>query len=277
MNHWEASYTGLCEWVLKCGHLQPSRAGDTIATVGQNLTISMSQHHFPLLTTRRMYYKPVFGELAVFLRGFTNNGAFMEFGCNYWTTNARAFPPNRDVVSDADLELGPIYGKQWRNFGGIDQIAVCRGLLMHDPYTRRAVVTAMNPAEEHLMCLPPCHTNFQFCVVGDRLDLCVYMRSVDLCLGLPSDIALYYALLILMASDTGYAVGKLHFSFGNAHIYKSHFKNLEIQLERISKRPPTWYLRPQESMRNYTDNFMPDDLVIEDYNPQERINYELAV
>lgn len=281
-NMWEAVFLGFCEHIWCHGHRQPSRVGPVYMMTGQVLTVEMTGNHFPLLTTRRMYPKPILGELAAFLRGYTNNGQFMAFGCNYWTPNARKhyaelFPGFENNGSDEELELGPIYGKQWRDFGGVDQIAQCRELLKNDPWSRRAVVTAMNPPEEPRMCLPPCHTNFQFNRVGNRLDLTIYMRSVDVCLGLPSDIALYYTLLILMAQDVKLDVGMMHFAFGNAHVYEAHAHQLENHLQRLTDPPPRWVLREKDPEGNYTDLFHPDDLEIVGYSPQGALKYELLV
>lgn len=274
---WERGYLALCADVAQNGELQQTRVGDAMAAIGMSLWVRMGVGEFPLLTTRKMYYKPVLGELAAFIRGATWNGGFMDYGCNYWTPNARAWKENNEIISDRDLWLGHIYGYQWRCFGaeGFDQMAASRDMLLKDPNSRRNIITTWDPAELDKMCLPPCHILMQWHAIGGRLDLSVYMRSVDLCLGLPSDVVLYYTLLILMAADVGMRVGDLHFLFGNAHVYKGHAQGLQQQLTRLVGNPPLFSLLPLDYGSKYTDTFQPQNISITEYEPQEPIKYEL--
>lgn len=275
-NNWEGSYLALCEDVLRHGYRESSRAGDVYCLPGLSQTISLpAQNQFPLLTTRRMFVAGILGEAAAFLRGSTSNGNFLRFGCKYWTPNARAAYPGLEDLPDDVLPLGPIYGAQWRNFNGqgVDQLDAARRMIVSDPHSRRIIVTAWNPLQTGLMCLPPCHVMFQFHVMGDELHLTVYMRSVDLCLGLPSDIVLYYLILALMAYDTRMPIGSLTFQFGNAHIYAAHVQQLEEQLGRTVGEPPVFNLIG--SAGRLIDNFVPTDIMFHSYNPQEKITYEL--
>lgn len=280
-NNWEKDYLALCSNVAANGYKEPSRVGGTYALPGQSLRIEMPRGKFPLLTTRRMFYKPVFGELAAFLRGATRNGQFMKYGCNYWTANARAAHPHQGW-KDKDLPLGPIYGAQWRKFNGdicYDQLADARKMIRENPSSRRIVVTAWNPLQTAYMALPPCHIMFQFHVMGKALHMTVYMRSVDLCLGLPSDVALYYALLVIMAHDTDLPVGSLTFSFGNAHVYTEHFKQLPEQLSRpVLEAPDYGVVSTNERgspITSFIDQFTPSNILISNYEPAEKIAYAL--
>lgn len=271
---WEAAYVELINDVIDYGYEQNTRAGPTRALLGQSLSINMLEGEFPLLTTRKMFPRPVFGELAAFLRGSEKNRDFIDLGCNYWTPNARAF--NQTHTPPEDMILGPIYGSQWRRFGGeYDQIAEALRMLRTDPDSRRIVVSAWNPVDLSRMCLPPCHIMFQLHVLNAKLHMSVYMRSVDLCLGLPSDVILYYALLLLFAHDTGYAVGGLHFSFGNAHVYEGHVDTWN-SLQRNNKPlvPPS-VLLDVPSMFKALDVFRPSDISIIEYENHGAIKYEL--
>lgn len=278
MANWESNYLDLLDTVLEKGLTVETRVGPALSLIGQSLTVDPTQGEFPLLTTRRLFPKPVLGELAAFLRGATFNREFLEQGCNYWTPNARAWKTNTPGMKDEELFLGPVYGAQWRKWEGkhdtVDQLMEAKELLLKDPGSRRNIVTAWQPADLHAMCLPPCHILFQFHVRGLTLHCSVYMRSVDLCLGLPSDIILYYALLILMATDVNMLVGNVYFHFGDAHIYKAHEENAKIQVLRAIEEHPIWELRVKE---DYLNTFVPSDLDFIGYRPRERIGYELLV
>jgi len=272
MNTWENDYLKLCAEVNLHGALQETRVGWASAMYGKSLSILVDSHQFPLLTTRKMYYKPIFGELAAFLKGAAYNSEFIAEGCSYWTANGTQW--NKSGFTDAlhsdfnDLYLGKIYGYQWLNFNGYNQLAKVREQLIHDRSSRRIVMSAWNPNDLADMCLPPCHITVQFHVDGNDLSCSVYMRSVDLALGLPSDVVLYYALMVVLADEAGLSPAGLHFHFGNAHVYHAHRELIKGQLGREVQEPPSF---------RYVDKFQfgKDCIIITDYRPMEAIRYEL--
>lgn len=273
----EQAYLGLLERVLEFGSIRPSRAGNTCSLFGECLQIrDLLDGKFPLLTTRKIFYKPVLGELAAFLQGAEDLGVFKKFGCNYWDANAADWPGNNRLAPH-EYRVGRIYGAQWRGWGSrrdVDQLHDLVVGINENPYGRRHIVSAWNPAELDDMCLPPCHIMFQCYVNDDELDMCVYMRSVDLCLGLPSDIVLYAALLILLAADTNLKPGALTFMLGDTHVYQNHVPVLQEQLERTPGTLPTWHLWGQHPEHGFIDTFHPDMLSIINYNPQGALSYE---
>ena len=274
MNKFERSYFTLAEHVLDFGNKRPSRAGGTISIFGCSLYIpDMRENRFPIVTTRQIHYRPVMGELACFLKGTDKLQDFIDAGCNYWTPNTEVWFKNRGL-SREQMTVGSIYGVQWRNWRGggdqpVDQLKNLINTIKSDPYGRRHIVVAWQPAELEDMCLPPCHILFQCYVSSNFLSMCVYMRSVDVCLGLPSDIILYAALLKLIANETGYHPGDLIFLLGDTHIYANHVEELRDQLNKTPCDLPLYKLGTT------VDTFKPSDLELEDYTFKRGINYEL--
>ena len=265
-------YLDLLHRVARRGTPRPSRAGPTLSVFGESFsTDALATGHFPLLTTRRLYPYGVLGELAAFLTGNTDLKTFEDMGCKYWRYNAEDWAGNAGVPDEL-LQVGRIYGAQWRNWNKkLDQIKALVASIQEDPYGRRHLLTTWNPSELDQMCLPPCHILVQFYVSHGRLDCQVYMRSVDLALGLPSDIILYAALLILVSKATDYMPGELKFAFGDTHIYLDHMPNVEIQLDREPLMLPSYALHPTATL----DNFKPAALKLINYDFHERLNYEL--
>ena len=264
-------YQELLGQVVKHGARRHSRAGPTRSIFGQlSLSLSMEDSVFPLLTTRRIHFLPVLGELAAFLRGATDLATFKRFGCNYWDANAAAWRNPGDV--------GRIYGAQWRDWitpdgGRVDQLVVLIEGLRNEPESRRHILACWNPGELHEMCLPPCHIIAQFNVEHAELDCCVYMRSVDVCLGLPSDMVLYGALLALIAQRIGRNPRYLTFFFGDCHVYENHVQTAKQQLEREAFPLPTFELRPTCDIYR----FKPEDIIIHGYRPAESLKYPFNV
>jgi len=267
------AYKILCEQVLRHGYIRPSRVGETLSLPGLSIKTWDVANEFPVLSSRKIFMRGILGELAAFLQGATLLRQFREQGCNYWDHNAAQWENNQGVPAEYQ-QVGRIYSAQWRSWGvtGLDQIKTLTTSIKADPYGRRHLLTTWNPEELDQACLPPCHLLAQFYVRNMHLDCIVYMRSVDLALGLPSDLVLYAALLMLVAKETGYVPGALHMQFGDAHVYKQHVVNLHAQLQRI---PPVMGPSAVLDHTASLDNFTADMLTLHDYQPLEAIKYEL--
>lgn len=271
---WDHDYNDLLIKVLDDGEVVRGRNGTTRSVFGASVECrDLEEAIFPILTTRQIYYKGVFGELAAFVRGSQKLYEFKKFGCNYWDANAKAWVGNLGLPPEL-FSVGRIYGAQWRNFNGIDQLdELVRGL-KSDPTSRRHVLTAYNPAEVHLGCLPPCHLLAQYSVRrGGILESCIYMRSVDLCVGLPTDMVLYAALQIALAAELNVDPGAITFMFGDAHIYENHLPMLEEQLSRDSVPGPGYEVSDDISVLN----FVPEDIVLTGYEHHAPIAYTFNV
>jgi thymidylate synthase len=267
------AYHSLADNVLRHGYKRPSRVGDTISLPGLSLQTSFTAVEFPILTTRKIYTHGVIGELAAFLQGATKLQQFKDFGCPYWDHNAGQWAPNKDVPVEHQT-VGKIYGAQWRSWGrtGLDQLQVLIDGLKTDTYGRRHILTTWNPEELDSGCLPPCHLLAQFYVQNKTLDCVIYMRSVDIALGLPSDLVLYGVLLMLVANEVGMSSGRLHFQFGDAHIYEAHVSGMREQLSRRgSDFLPRGVLRKDVSLFD----FKPEQFMLQNYQPLEAIKYVL--
>lgn len=272
--NFEREYLWIVDYIINNGKPVPSRAGYTWSVVGVQFRIGcLTSGFFPLLTTRKMYYKSVLGELAAFLRGATTLAEFKAFGCNYWDANAAAWPANSKRKPE-DYEVGRIYGAQWVNWAySVNQLDKLVAGIKRDPFSRRHIVTAWAPHELDEMCLPPCHIFFQCFVREDKLSMTVYMRSVDMCLGLPADVVLYATLLLLLCNETALEPGELVFMCGDAHVYRNHVDAALEQIQRKVLAPPRYKLSHTATLKN----FVPDHLEISNYNCKEAINYELNV
>jgi thymidylate synthase len=275
ISDYEDAYRELVDGVAYGGSLRTSRAGNTKSIFGTVLRIS-SLHFgkFPILTSRKIFYKPVLGELTAFLKGATDLGTFKEYGCNYWDANAAAWDMN-EGLPQVTQSVGQIYGAQWRAWQGndLDQLQKLVDGIHDNPFGRRHLLTAYDPSETW-QCLPPCHLLAQFNVTSNNhLDCIVYMRSVDLCLGLPSDVILYATLLLIIAKQTKLAPGNLTFMMGDTHIYENHLETWEIQRMEQWHEPPTYYLDPGATI----DNFDPDYLQLIDYTHGDKLVYPFNV
>jgi len=182
-------------------------------------------------------------------------------GCGIW-----------DEWADEDGELGPIYGKQWRDFGGVDQITKLVECLKADPYGRRHIVTAWNPAEIDDMALPPCHCLFQFHVAKGRLNCQLYQRSADIFLGVPFNIASYALLTLMLAKVLGLEPGEFVHTFGDVHLYANHLDQAWLQLKREPRPLP----RMTVAQRDDLFSFQLSDFTLSDYNPWPAIPAEVT-
>jgi thymidylate synthase len=223
---------------------------------------------FPCLTTKKLHLKSIIYELLWFLRGDTNVKYLQDHGVRIWNEWA-----------DADGELGPVYGHQWRswpdyNGGTIDQIQQAVDLIKHNPDSRRIMVSAWNVAEINQMNLPPCHSLFQFYVANGRLSLQLYQRSADTFLGVPFNIASYALLLQMMAQVTGLKAGDFVHTLGDAHIYLNHLEQVKLQLTREPRALPKMKINPD--VKNIFD-FQYEDFELTDYDPWPHIPGKVSV
>jgi thymidylate synthase len=223
---------------------------------------------FPLVTTKRVHLKSIIHELIWFLRGETNIGYLTANGVSIW-----------DEWADANGELGPVYGRQWRSWAApdgrtIDQIAEAVATLKTNPDSRRIIVTAWNPADIPAMALAPCHCLFQFYVAGGRLSCQLYQRSADVFLGVPFNIASYALLTLMMARVAGLAPGELIHTFGDAHLYRNHLAQADLQLARTPRQLPSLLINPAVSS---LFDFTIADFTLVGYDPHPHIKAEVAV
>ena len=239
----------------------------TRSVFGYQMRFDLSEG-FPLVTTKKLHLKSIIYELLWFLRGDTNIGYLREHGVHIW-----------DEWADAQGDLGPVYGAQWRHWPApdgrtIDQIAQVLDQIRHDPDSRRMIVSAWNVGQLDRMALMPCHALFQFYVAGGKLSCQLYQRSADTFLGVPFNIASYALLTLMMAQVAGLQPGEFVHSFGDAHIYRNHFDQVRLQLSREPRRLPAMKLNPA-----VTDlfDFRYEDFTLEGYDPHPHIKGEVSV
>lgn len=255
-------YLRVLQEVKEKGEIRHNRTGiDTISLFGVKMEFNLADG-FPLLTTKKIFFKGVIGELVWFLHGDTNIKFLNDNGIHIW-----------DAWANADGELGPIYGKQWRDWNGKDQIKDIINLIKNDPNSRRIILSNWNVSELDRMALPPCHILSQFYVRKQYLDCAVYQRSGDMFLGIPFDIASYAALISLLAEICKLSPGKLIYNIGDAHIYTNHLQQVNEQLNRKPSRLPLLVVNPNVDI----DNVCIDDFVLLGYNPMPSIEGEVAV
>jgi len=261
-------YLQLLDDVLTNGIDRSDRTGTgTRSLFGYQLRFDLSQG-FPLLTTKKLHLKSIIYELLWFLRGETNVRYLQEHGVRIW-----------DEWADANGDLGPVYGSQWRSWpdgkgGTIDQIAEVVRSIRTKPHSRRHIVSAWNPAEVDEMALPPCHCLFQFYVADGKLSCQLYQRSADVFLGVPFNIASYALLTAMMAQVTGLKPGDFVHSFGDVHLYSNHFEQAREQLSRTPRPLPQLTLNPE---KRDIFGFEFEDFAITGYDPYPTIKAEIAV
>jgi thymidylate synthase len=225
-------YKGLLSSVLHGGADKADRTGTgTKAVFGRMLRHDMATG-FPILTTKKIYFEKAVTELLWILSGYTDLAYLNEHGVDYWNADYKR-------SGRTDGTLGPVYGKQWRDFNGVDQLRKLLLEIQANPNSRRLMVSAWNPAELDDMVLPPCHYGFQVYINNGKIDLMWQQRSADVFLGLPYDFVMYGLLLELIAKGNNLEPGRLIASLGDCHLYNNHLEQARLQLERESKPLPT--------------------------------------
>jgi len=264
----EQAYLTLLETLLQKGHRKGDRTGTgTLSLFGHQLRANLADG-FPLLTTKKIHLKSVIHELLWFLKGETNVHYLQANGVTIW-----------DEWADENGNLGPVYGSQWRrwetnNGQSIDQIKEVIQQIKQNPDSRRMVVSAWNVAHIAAMKLPPCHTLFQFAVYDGRLSCHLFMRSVDVFLGLPFNIASYALLTQMIAQVCDIQVGELVISTTDTHLYLNHIEQAKLQLSRSPFTLPTMQLNPQVKD---IDQFQYEDFTLLNYQAHPSIKAPIAV
>ena len=281
-------YLDLMEAVLENGSRRENRTGiDTIALTGQMLRFDLKEG-FPAMTTKRLAWKPVVSELLWFLEGSSDERRLAEIlyekprqelkdKTTIWTAN---FEAQGRALGYEDGELGPVYGCQWRNFNGqgIDQIQTIINNIKENPESRRHVLTAWNPAQIGQMALPPCHLMAIFTVDNGELSCMFVMRSTDVFLGLPFNIASYALLTHMIAKVTGLRVRELVYVGNDVHIYSNHMEAVKEQISRIPGELPILEMPEFTDLSVKTIKKMKvSDFKLIGYEPQPTIKAEMAV
>lgn len=299
------AYHDLLQYILEEGVEKMDRTGTgTKSIFGYQLKIDLEKG-FPLLTTKKVAFRWLAEELLWFIKGETNIKPLVQKGISIWNewpfqywlkknNWSKDYPKYsaawkdkmKEFINKIEIdenfavewgELGPVYGKQWRNFGGIDQLSQVVSDIKSNPDSRRLIVSAWNPVDIPGMVksgLPPCHTLFQFYVSEGKLSCQLYQRSADVFLGVPFNIASYALLTHLIAHVTQLKVGSFIHTFGDAHIYNNHFGQVREQLSRIPKELPTISLN-KEIKNLYDFNF--SDIELHGYFPHPPIKADVSV
>ena len=266
-DHPERQYLNLLRDILDNGAQRGDRTGTgTLGVFGRQMRFDLSRG-FPLLTTKKLHTRSIIVELLWFLRGETNIGWLKENGVRIW-----------DEWADAEGELGPVYGKQWRSWSApdgrvIDQIQKLVQELKVNPNSRRHIVTAWNPADVDDMALPPCHCLFQFFVADGKLSCQLYHRSADVFLGVPFNIASYALLTMMIAQVVGLKPGEFVHTFGDAHLYLNHLEQAELQLTREPLPLPVMTIQPRDDLFAYRL----EDFELTGYAPWPHIKAAVSV
>ncbi|MCI6918339.1 MAG: thymidylate synthase [Candidatus Egerieousia sp.] len=261
-------YLTLMKKILDEGVSKEDRTGTgTTSLFGYQMRFNLNEG-FPLLTTKKVHLKSIIYELLWFLRGDSNIKYLKEHGVSIW-----------DEWADAEGNLGPVYGAQWRHWRcedgtEIDQIANLMNQLRNNPDSRRLIVSAWNVAQVDKMALPPCHSLFQFYVVNNKLSCQLYQRSADLFLGVPFNIASYALLTMMIAKVCGFELGDFVHTFGDVHIYNNHREQVALQLTREPRELPKMIIHGNQ--RDIFD-FKYEDFELVGYNPYPAIKAPVAV
>ena len=298
-------YLDLVRHIRDHGVRKEDRTGTgTVSIFGHQMRFNLADG-FPLVTSKKVHLKSILHELLWFIRGDTNIRYLIENGVGIWndwpyqnwlretgqdkhlvmySAEWRAVMREftQQIMADQDFankygDLGPVYGKQWRNFGGVDQLAQLMSDLKSNPDSRRLIVSAWNPQDIPVMVksgLPPCHSLFQLYVVEGRLSCQLYQRSADVFLGVPFNIASYAALTMMIAQVAGLKLGDFVHTFGDAHLYSNHMEQVDEQLSRTTFDLPTLQINPQV---NSLFDFVYEDFELQNYQSHGPISAPVAV
>ena len=262
------AYLDLLTHIKENGTFKSDRTGTgTTSVFGYQMRFNLEEG-FPLVTTKKTHLKSIIHELLWFLNGETNIGYLTENGVRIW-----------DEWADANGDLGPVYGKQWRSWEGangvvIDQIKEAVHTLKTNPDSRRIIVSAWNVADLPKMALMPCHAFFQFYVANGKLSCQLYQRSADVFLGVPFNIASYALLTMMMAQVCGLQPGDFIHTLGDAHLYSNHIEQTQLQLTRDFRPLPTMRINPE--VKNLFD-FKYEDFELLNYDPHPHIKAAVAI
>lgn len=285
-------YLDLCKHVLTKGHYKDDRTGTgTYSVFGYQMRFNLSDG-FPLLTTKKVYLKAIIHELLWFISGSTNIKYLVDNNVRIWNEwpyeiykKSTSFKGETQdefvekIKNDNDFaqkwgELGPVYGKQWRNFNGVDQLEKLIHDIKTNPNSRRLIISAWNPAEVDNMALPPCHSFMQFYVSEGKLSCQLYQRSADIFLGVPFNIASYALFTMMIASVCGLECGDFVHTLGDAHIYSNHVEQINLQLERTPRALPK--MKINKDVKSIYD-FKYEDFELTEYDPYPAIKGVVAV
>jgi len=298
-------YLDLVRHIRDHGVKKEDRTGTgTVSIFGHQMRFDLA-HGFPLVTSKKVHLKSILHELLWFIRGDTNIRYLVENGVGIWNdwpyqnwlretgqdTSLEMYSPEwravmkefiEKIKTDRDFaaqygDLGPVYGKQWRNFGGVDQLTQLIDDIKSNPDSRRLIVSAWNPQDIPVMVksgLPPCHSLFQFYVVDGKLSCQLYQRSADVFLGVPFNIASYAILTMMIAQVSGLGLGDFVHTFGDAHLYLNHMDQVEEQLSRSTLDLPTMKINSQVTS---LFDFVFDDFELQNYQSHGPIAAPVAV
>ena len=285
-------YLDLCKSVLENGIKKEDRTGTgTISYFGRQMRFNLNEG-FPLLTTKRVHLKSIIHELLWFISGDTNIKYLVDNDVRIWNDWPFAAYQKSEEYQGETIEefaakvkesdefaaiwgkLGPVYGKQWRNFSGVDQLEDLINQIKTNPTSRRLIISAWNPGEIHEMALPPCHCFMQFYVNDGKLSCQLYQRSADIFLGVPFNIASYSLFTMMIAQVTGLGLGDFVHTIGDAHIYLNHLEQIDKQLKREPRALPKMIINP--NVKSIYD-FKFEDFELVDYNPHKGIKGKVAV
>lgn len=285
-------YIDLCNYILNNGVKKDDRTGTgTISVFGYQMRFNLGEG-FPLLTTKKVHLKSIIHELLWFISGSTNIKYLVDNDVRIWNDwpydlykkspdfQGETIEEFAAKIKESDEfakkygNLGPVYGKQWRDFNGVDQLSNLIEQIKTNPNSRRLIISAWNPAEVDKMALPPCHSFMQFYVAEGKLSCQLYQRSADVFLGVPFNIASYALFTMMIAQVCGLEPGDFVHTLGDAHIYLNHLDQVNKQIKRSLRPLPKMVINP--NVKSIFD-FKYEDFTLLNYNPHSGIKGEVAV
>lgn len=288
-SHEENQYLSLVRNIICKNTRRDDRTGTgTLSLFGAHMRFCLRDNKFPLITTKKVFWRGVVQELLWMVKGSTNSNELSEKGVRIWEKNgSRQFLDDKGFTHREEGDLGPVYGFQWRHFGceyndhktdyknkGFDQLADCIHKIKHDPTSRRIVMTAWNPLQNDDMSLPACHMFNQFYVADGELSCHMYQRSADVGLGVPFNIASYSLLTCMVARVCGLVPGDFVYSIGDAHVYMDHVNALKKQIARTPYTFPTLDIVGDDVTT--IDGFTEDCFQLNDYNYHPKIYMNMS-